>query len=214
MSFYFQIFITLLSLVNPILALSQYLNMTNGMSKESKRSIAIVCGLTVFGILGSFLFLGTYIMEALSIHEYSLRLGGGVILLLLGIKIILGDNTAHDRGGIEKPFEVKNIKAMGVSPLALPMVVGPASMVLIVVYSQDAPHLLDKCIILFILALLGAVIATVFILADYVAKAVGEIGLVVITKVMGLVITAIAFEMIIAGLQTVVPMILKGGSLS
>lgn len=212
MSIYFQIFITLLSLLNPILALSQYLNMTNGMSKEAKRSIAIVCGISVFSILGGFLFLGSYVMEGLSIHEYSLRLGGGIILLILGIKIILGDNAAHDRGGIDKPFEVRNIKAMGVSPLALPMIVGPASMVLVIVYSQDAPNLLSRLIILFILALLGVVIAVTFILADYIAKAVGEVGIVVITKIMGLVVTAIAFEMIIAGLQTVMPMILKGSS--
>lgn len=212
MPIYFQIFITLLSLLNPILALSQYLNMTNGMSKEAKRSIAIVCGLSVFGILGGFLFLGTYIMEGLSIHEYSLRLGGGIILLILGIKIILGDDVAHDRSGIDKPFEVKNVKAMGVSPLALPMIVGPASIVLVIVYSQDAPNLISKFIILLILALLAAIIAVTFILADYIAKAVGEVGIVVITKIMGLVVTAIAFEMIIAGLQTVMPMILKGSS--
>jgi multiple antibiotic resistance protein len=80
------------------------------------------------------------------------------------------------------------------------------------VYSQDAPNLISKFIILLILALLAAIIAVTFILADYIAKAVGEVGIVVITKIMGLVVTAIAFEMIIAGLQTVMPMILKGSS--
>lgn len=212
MSNYLQIFITLLSLLNPILAIGQYLELTKEMSKETKYDIAMVCGLSVFGILVVFLWLGGYIMQGLSIHQYSLRLGGGVILLIVGIRIILSNDSsgAGDRGlNSEQKIDTKRLRTIGVSPLALPMVIGPASMVLVIIYGQDAPNMLSKFIIMFILAILAVLITTTFLLADYIAKAIGDVGIVVITKSMGLIVTAIAFEMIVAGMQTVIPMLSK-----
>jgi MarC family membrane protein len=208
MSNYLQIFITLLSLLNPILALGQYIDLTRGMTRVNKQNIAVVCGLTVFGILGAFLFLGDYIMQGLSIHAYSLRLGGGLILLILGINIIMGKSDG-DKEGVSGNVDTTRIKSLGVSPLALPMVVGPASMVMVVVYGEDAHNFFAKLSILVILAILSFLITITFVLADYIAKAIGEIGIVIITKIMGLIVTAIGFEMIIAGLQVVVPMLLK-----
>lgn len=208
MSNYLQIFITLLSLLNPILAIGQYMNMTKGMTKEAKRTMSIVCGVAVVGILGVFLFIGQYIMEGLSIHEYSLRLGGGVILLILGIKIILGDSSSSDRAGPGQKIDINRIKSLGVSPLALPMVIGPASMVLVIIYGQDAHSIWSKLAILLIIIILATIITVTFILADYIAKAVGDVGITVITKSMGLIITAIAFEMIVAGLHSAMPLIL------
>lgn len=208
MSNYLQIFITLLSLLNPILAIGQYMNMTKGMTREAKRTMSIVCGVSVVGILGVFLFIGQYIMEGLSIHEYSLRLGGGVILLILGIKIILGDSSSSDRAGPGQKIDINRIKSLGVSPLALPMVIGPASMVLVIIYGQDAHSIWSKLAILLIIIILATIITVTFILADYIAKAVGDVGITVITKSMGLIITAIAFEMIVAGLHSAMPLIL------
>lgn len=208
MSHLLQVFITLLSLLNPILALSQFINLTRGLSHRDKKSVAVVCGLTVFGILTAFLFLGNYIMEGLAIHGYSLRLGGGLILLILGINIIMGKSDG-DKEGISGNVNRLRIKSLGVSPLALPMVVGPASMVMVVLYGEDAPTVIGKMLILGILVILSVIIAVTFLLADYIARAIGEIGIVVITKIMGLIVTAIGFEMIIVALQTVVPMLLK-----
>lgn len=208
MSHLLQIFITLLSLLNPILALSQFINLTRGLSQKDKRSVAIVCGMTVFGILTAFLFLGNYIMDGLAIHAYSLRLGGGLILLILGINIIMGKSDG-DKEGISGNVNRLRVKSLGVSPLALPMIVGPASMVMVVLYGEDAPTMAGKAMILGILVILSIIIAVTFLLADYIAKAIGEIGIVVITKIMGLIVTAIGFEMIIAALQTVVPMLFK-----
>lgn len=207
MTNYLQIFITLLSLLNPILALGQYIDMTKNLSKEARKKISIVCGITIFLILGIFLFAGKYIMDGLSIHSYSLRLGGSIILLILGIKIVLGDSSSSDRMSPDAKLDVSHIKMLGVSPLAIPMVIGPASMVMVIIYGQDAANLFDQFIILLIIAILAILISVTFLLADYVAKAIGDVGITVITKSMGLVITAIAFEMMIAGLQTVVPML-------
>jgi multiple antibiotic resistance protein len=189
-------------------ALGQYLDMTKHMTQEDKQNISIMCGLTVFALLGSFLFLGQYILTALSIHAYSLRLGGGVILLLLGINLTLSSKSEGDKASVSQNYDQSRIKTLGVSPLGLPMVVGPASMVLVIVYGEDAPGLVGKLPILVILAVIATIITITFILSSYIARAIGDVGVVIITKIMGLVVTAIAFEMIIAGMQTVVPILM------
>lgn len=208
MSNYFQIFITLLSLLNPILAIGQFMEMTKGMSKEAKMDISIVCGLSVIGILGVLLFVGQYLMMGLSVHPYSLRLGGGVIVLILGIKIILGDSKTSDRASPDNAvLNRSKIRVMGVSPLALPMVIGPASMVMVMIYGQDASGFIDQLVILAIIAILAVIITVTFILSDKIAIFIGEIGLAVITKSIGLLLTAIAFEMMISGIKDVLPML-------
>lgn len=208
MSNYFQIFITLLSLLNPILAIGQFIDMTKGMSKEAKIDISVVCGLAVIGILGILLFVGQYLMMGLSIHPYSLRLGGGVIVLILGIKIILGDSKSSDRVTTNNTeINTDKIRVMGVSPLALPMVIGPASMVLVMIYGQGAAGIIDKLVILAIIAVIAVIISVTFILSDRVSALVGEVGLAVITKSIGLLLTAIAFEMMISGIKDVIPIL-------
>lgn len=209
MSNYFQIFITLLSLLNPILAIGQFIDMTKGMSKEAKIDISVVCGLAVIGILGVLLFVGQYLMMGLGIHPYSLRLGGGIIVLILGIKIILGDSKSSDRATPNNAeINTSKIRVMGVSPLALPMVIGPASMVLVMIYGQDATGFIDKLVILAIIAILAVIISVTFILSDRISAFIGEVGLAVITKSIGLLLTAIAFEMMIAGIKDVIPMLI------
>lgn len=208
MSNYLQIFITMLSLLNPVLALSQYLDLTKHLSKEDKRHVAILAGITVFCILLVFLFSGDWIMEGLGIHTYSLRLGGGVILLILGVKIILVDSSTND-GGVDTEIDKKRVKSLGVSPIGLPMIVGPASMVMVTLYGHDSPHLWDKLGIAAVLLSLSILIVVILMLSDQIAKAIGDIGIVIISKIMGLIITAIAFEMIIAGIDTVLPIYQK-----
>ncbi len=204
MSNYLQIFITMLSLLNPVLALSQYLDLTKHLDKKDREHVAVLAGVTVFGILVVFLFLGDWIMNSLGIHTYSLRLGGGVILLILGVRIILVDSSGNDRK-INQDIDLKRIGSLGVSPIGLPMIVGPSSMVMVTLYGHDSPHLWDKFGITLILLILSAIVVTVLILSDQIAKAIGDIGIVIISKIMGLIITAIAFEMIIAGIDSILP---------
>ena len=205
---YLQIFISLFSILNPFLAISVYLNITKGLNTFERRSIAIVCGISVFSILTGFLFIGQPLMNALAIHDYSLRLAGGLIVLLIGIFMIIGSNEAPDKThDVEKSINSQRVKSLGISPLALPMVVGPASIVMVILYGHQEPHLVGKIAIMGILALVSISVVLVLFLANSFAKILGEMGITVLTKIMGLIIASIACEMIITGLKTIVPLL-------
>ena len=98
MSNYLQIFISLFSILNPILAITIYLDVTNGLKNSEKRSVAIVCGASVFGILTAFLFVSQPLMAVLGLHDYSLQLAGGVVVLLIGIFMIMKPSDKVEEG--------------------------------------------------------------------------------------------------------------------
>ena len=208
MSNYLQIFISLFSILNPFLAISIYVNITKGLNKSEKRSVSIICGISVFIILAFFLFLGQLIMDALGIHEYSLRLAGGLIVLLIGIPMIIKSNDALDKStDVNNKTNSQRIKSLGISPLALPMIVGPGSIVMVILYGHQESNIFGKFIILGILAIVGTSVIIVLFLADYFAKILGDLGITVLTKVMGLIIAAIACEMITSGITEIIPIL-------
>lgn len=211
---YFQIFISLFSIMNPILAITIYLDITNGVSKANKKSIAVVCGASIFTILVCFLFLGQPLMNSLGIHSYSLQLAGGIIVLLIGISMILKpDNKIAENKQDENIYKNRRIRTLGISPLALPMVVGPAAIVMVMLYGQQENTVLGKLAIIAVLFTVSVSVVIVFLLANFIAKAIGELGIIVLTKIMGLIIAAIAFEMIVSGLKSVVPILVEAAKL-
>lgn len=210
MSNYFQIFISLFSILNPLLAITIYLDITNGLTRADKKIVALVCGAAVFVLLVSFLFIGQPLMNVLSIHDYSLRLGGGLVVLLIGILMILKPNDKVEESKIgESSYNREKIKSLGISPLALPMIVGPAAIVMVLLYGQEEHSMLGKLAITIVLFLVSVAVVITLMLADYIAKAIGKIGLVVLTKIMGLIIAAIAVEMIVDGLKSIVPILVQ-----
>ena len=210
MAYFIQVFISLFSIMNPLLAITIYLDITRGLNKAEKRTVAIICGASVFAILIGVLLVGQGLMDVLGIHTYSLRLAGGLLVLLIGISMIMkpgeSKNESKD-GSADLHYNQRRIKTLGISPLALPMVVGPASIVMVILYGQQEPSVIGKFVVAMALLTVSISVIVVFILADYIARAIGEVGIMVLTKIMGLIIAAIAFEMIVSGLQSVVPIL-------
>jgi multiple antibiotic resistance protein len=210
MASYFQILISLFSILNPILAITIYLDITDGMSKEDKRKIAVVCATTVFVLLTGFLFIGQLLLSMLNVHDYSINLAGGLVVLLIGILMITGPVEPE----AEQPHEaVKYSKdkliSLGISPLALPMVVGPAAIVMVMLYGKEVHGIVGKVAVTGVLAVISLMVFGTLMAADYIAKGIGKVGLVVLTKIMGLIISAVAVEMMINGLKAVLPILVK-----
>lgn len=212
MANYFQMLISLFSILNPILAITIYLDITSGMTLEDKKKIAVTCALTVFLLLTGFLFIGEILLSMLSVHDYSIRIAGGLIVLLIGILMVVGSNDDEDKNGKNKQEQVYSkdtIMSLGISPLALPMIVGPAAIVMVMLYGQEVHGIIGKIEVTSIIAIVSILVFITFLMADYIAKGIGKVGLVVLTKIMGLIISAVAVEMIVDGLKAVVPILVK-----
>lgn len=210
MANYFQMLISLFSILNPILAITIYLDITKGVSKEDKKKVAVTCATAVFILLTGFLFIGEVLLSMLSVHDYSIRIAGGLIVLLIGIMMVVGPNDSNDKDTEHPPVYSKDaLISLGISPLALPMIVGPAAIVMVMLYGQEVHGILGKLEVTSIIVIVSLSVFGVLMAADYIAKGIGKAGLIVLTKIMGLIISAVAVEMIVEGLKSIVPILVK-----
>jgi MarC family membrane protein len=158
-----------------------------------KRVILRECAIA-FAVLLVFVFFGAAILGVLGLSDPSLTIAGGVILFLIALRMIFrrpegvfGDTVSGE------PFIV---------PLAIPSIAGPAAIATVMLLASRAPQrLLEWC-----LAVSVAMLATAALLvsADRLAKLAGEQGLLAFERLMGLILTAIAVEMLLRGIETFV----------
>jgi MarC family membrane protein len=158
-----------------------------------KRVILRECAIA-FAVLLVFVFFGAAILGVLGLSDPSLTIAGGVILFLIALRMIFrrpegvfGDTVSGE------PFIV---------PLAIPSIAGPAAIATVMLLASRAPQrLLEWC-----LAVSVAMLATAALLvsADRLAKLAGEQGLLAFERLMGLILTAVAVEMLLRGIETFV----------
>jgi len=163
--------------------------------KAARRTLVILreCAIA-FAVLLVFVFFGAAILGILGLSDPSLTIAGGVILFLIALRMIFrrpegvfGDTVSGE------PFIV---------PLAIPSIAGPAAIATVMLLVSRAPQrLLEWC-----LAVSVAMLVTVALLvaADRLAKLAGEQGLLAFERLMGLILTAIAVEMLLRGIETFV----------
>lgn len=155
-------------------------------------------------ILALFLFFGRTLLTAMQLTPPALAIAGGVVLFLVAIRMIFpsagGLNIMGDDG---EPFIV---------PLAMPMIAGPATITLVVLFTTREPDRLMDWLAALLIA--WAVSAVVLVFADYLLGRIGESGQRALTRLMGMILTAIAVQMLLNGIGeflTSLPGALHGG---
>ena len=147
-----------------------------------------------FAVLLAFVFFGSAILGVLGLSDPSLTIAGGVILFLIALRMIFRrpEGIFGDTVGSE-PFIV---------PLAIPSIAGPAAIATVMLLASRAPQrLLEWCAAVSVAML---VTAALLVSADRLAKLAGEQGLLAFERLMGLILTAIAVEMLLRGIETFV----------
>lgn len=162
---------------------------------DVKRRITIILreSLFAFLILTVFLFGGDDILEGLHITEQALGIAGGIILFLIAIKMIFPpeNNNNKPERAIGEPFIV---------PLAIPLIAGPSAMTTVILFASQEPEHTGKWFIA--LALASTISTLTLLFADQLRKLLGQKGLIAIERLMGMVLTTVAVQMFLTGLET------------
>ncbi|HEX9701208.1 MAG TPA: MarC family protein [Rhodospirillales bacterium] len=155
-------------------------------------------------ILALFLFFGRTLLTAMQLTPPALSIAGGVVLFLVAIRMIFpGPGGLNIMGDDGEPFIV---------PLAMPMIAGPATITLVVLFTTREPDRLMDWLAALLIA--WAVSAVVLLVADYVLGRIGESGQRALTRLMGMILTAIAVQMLLNGIGeflTSLPGVVQGG---
>lgn len=152
--------------------------------------IARECGFA-FALLLLFLFFGEQVMQALRLSNLSLQIGGGIILFLIALRMIFPSADGVMGGANDgEPFIV---------PLAVPALAGPSAMATVMLLSAQAPNRMPEWIGALGVAMVVSI--TILLAAERLERALGSRFIVAFERLMGLVLTAIAVEMVLNGIR-------------
>ena len=193
----------LFSLMNPIGNLGVFAGMTADRSEAEARQIAWTCAAAATVTLLIVTWTGSLLLEIFGITVDALRAAGGVIVLLIGLRML-----TNDSGHKHSPEELADARpraSIAVVPLAIPIVAGPGTMAAVLVAAQQQPTVLDMVEISLVILAIAALCGLLFSFAAPLAKRLGESGMGVITRVMGMILATIAMAMLADGLKGMLP---------
>lgn len=201
-----HMFALLFAVANPIDDLPFFIDMTRGKRFSNVHLMIIVAVLASFGISVLFMFFGTEILDAFDIGIEAFRIAGGLIIGLLGLKLLIMEDEKKEKEEVrqeEKDVERESLISKAVVPLAIPLLAGPPTISAIVLLTSN-PAISDKEIMT-VLIILAVVDYLIFLLAGKIAKFLGKIGIMIISKIMGLIMISMGIQYIIFGLTNSFP---------
>jgi len=190
---WFSTTVQLFALLTPPACLSAFLSATSSYDADRKRRTAISTGRAVC-IMGMVLFFfGEYIFEIFGFTLDAFRIGAGALLFLSAIAI-MKDKEVDDN-------HEQTDEDISVVPLAIPLTLGPASIGTLMVLGASATSLADRLVGSFALLTASMLITWMLYMADHVQKILGRTGLAVLSKLTGLLLAAIAAQVVFTGIR-------------
>lgn len=187
---FFSALILLLLVLDPLGSLPIFISVLRRIPRERRNAVALREATIAFAVLVAFMLGGQGFLQVMHLSERSLEVAGGVILLLIAIRMVFGgtsDLYADDGQGGE-PF---------IFPLAVPLLAGPSAMATVLLLASRQPERLWHWVGALTVAM--AVCTVTLLTADRLRKLLGNAVVSAVEKLMGLVLTAIAVEMLLAG---------------
>jgi multiple antibiotic resistance protein len=196
--------ITLFALVGPVTMVPLFLSTTRELDPQRKARFARTIGLSVTVALLVATFLGMPLLGFLGVSLGAMRVGGGIIVLLLAIAMVLGQETSFK--GLQPGATGSNVSEASIVPLAVPLLAGPAAFSYVMGNSEwhgyaDLIHVLVPILIV------GMACWITFYIAGHRGESIRQSTLDIVERVGGFILAAMAVEMIAGGLRSLFPLL-------
>lgn len=194
LSAFFAIYVKFFFIMTPFFVTTIFLSMTKGIEETDKRRLAIKVTLAISITCLIILFFGKYLFELFGITLDAFRIGAGALLFLTAVDLVQKDVNAE-------PTCKADILKHAVVPLAIPVTVGPGTVGALMVMGADIDSLHDM--LLGSSALLCAIgsIGLLLYLSGHIERLIGRTGLIVLSKITGLVLAALSAQLIFTGIK-------------
>jgi multiple antibiotic resistance protein len=185
-------------LVDPFAAIPPFLVMTAGADSSTRKRMARRAALTCFIVLSAFALAGSAIFKMFGITLPAFEIAGGLILLLIGIDMIQARRSTQE--GPSETEEGSHKEDVGITPLGIPMLAGPGAISTVMVLMGASPTIVHAIPVLLAIAITAVASYVILAGADKVRAKLGETGIRIMMRIMGLLLTAIAVQFVINGL--------------
>ena len=202
-AFFVVAFSTLFAIVNPFAALGPFLAMTVGESEGKRRAIAMRASIIAGGVLIVCALVGGFIFKFFGITLPALKIAGGILLFFVAFDMI-NARPSRTKQTAEEQSEGAHKEDIAVFPLAIPLISGPGSIVSVFMLADQA-NSWPKQIGLYLAILVTAFgVLVILSAAPRVVKYLGQIGMNVLTRLMGIVLAATSIQFIIDGIRAAI----------
>ncbi len=193
----FTTILFLIAVIDPLGSVPVYLEATKHFDKAHKKKIAIRASIVAFFILLFFIVIGQLILEGMDISLDAFQISGGVILFLFALTMIFGDGKPET----EKHL-ISDYKHVTIFPVAIPSIASPGAIMAVVLMTDNHVYGIEQQALTSALVLVVIGLTSLLLLAaNYVQEKIGEYGITVISKIMGLILASYAVQSILSGLK-------------
>ena len=212
-SLYVNFFIALLSITNPLGKVPLWLRAAQKTSGEVRWWLALLVAGTGGAVLILFLWAGKPLLVALGVDLASFRVGGGIVVLLVGIRMLNGELMEFNLDALDGrrgPLHDAKVRFGNVVvPMVVPMIAGPASISTAIVYGARTREVMDLTIMSAVIGAVTVLVLATLLVARRLEMLLGRLVLDVQTRLFGLLLAAIAMQMVLTGLGEAFPDLLQ-----
>lgn len=213
-------FIALFALIDPIGTVPMFAAATVGVPRAAQRRVAVYISLFAAGFLAFFYVTGTGILQFFGISMPAFRIAGGLMLLLLGLKmagdsgelIAAADVLTAEAGQDDTKADARRHFERLIVPFGVPLLVGPGAISTVVIYASEADDWTNRLAGLAAIVAVSISVLAAFLLSGFIGKVLGKTGMMIVVRVLGLVLCAMAVQFIIVGLSGATVGLIRGSA--
>jgi multiple antibiotic resistance protein len=197
-------FVTLFVTIDPPGLAPLFLGITAGMSRAQRAQIATRASLTAFGVLVLFAIAGAGILQMFGITLHAFRIAGGLLLFYIAFEMIFEKRHERHEKSAERAVTADHIRNIAVFPLAIPLIAGPGAISATILLSGRFDQPLERLTLILIVAINLALAWLVFLVSERVDRFLGATGRIVLTRLLGLILAALAVQFVADGVTSLV----------
>ncbi|MEY3509703.1 MAG: hypothetical protein RI914_302 [Pseudomonadota bacterium] len=202
----FKPLITLLAIVNPLAIVPFFIHYTQGFTGAQRKRTIGIASISVFIVIAVCALVGLEVLDFFNISLASFQVGGGLLLMTSALAML----NAQPAEAKATPGEVNDAHtktSIAVVPLTIPLLTGPATMSTVVIYADQAKTVAQHSALIGYGVVIALSTWLCFTLAKPIARVLGQTGINVMTRLMGLILAALSVEVMAAGLVKLFPVL-------
>lgn len=197
---YTKMFISLFAVLDPVGIIPIIIAFTMGLDREKRARVGRMASLSVGAILVAALLMGELVLEFFGISIHSFRTAGGILLLLMSISMLTAPKPE-----LAEVADTEATSSLAIVPLSTPLLAGPGAISTVILDAHKGTGVLHYSIMVLVIILLSVTVWLTFLAAPWVETRMGKTGIHIFTRLMGLILAAIAVEFIAGGLKGLFP---------
>jgi|TARA_B100000035_G_scaffold314054_1_gene329281 multiple antibiotic resistance protein len=187
--------------VDPIALVPIFASLTQGLNKDDIKKIYIQATIVSFFVLSLFYIFGTAILDLMGISMSSFKIIGGLFLVAIAFQMVLEQRQTRRQNTAEVALDDESIQSLAIFPLAIPLIAGPGAMTTALLIAENNARNTTEILINFIpILIIIILVAFAMWLSASLSKKVGPTIIIVVQKIFGILLGALAIEFVVAGI--------------